>query len=86
MPRPVTIQDSAILDAARRVFLVRGYSASTAEIARRAGVSEGSLFKRFRTKTALFLAAIQEQSREQEQRSLLLAAIGQKPIRATLEG
>ena len=86
MPRPVTIQDSAILDAARRVFLARGYPASTAEIARRAGVSEGSLFKRFRTKTELFLAAMQVQSREQEQRGLLLAAIGQKPIRTTLEG
>jgi AcrR family transcriptional regulator len=58
MSRPVTITKDQILDAAREVFLERGFSASTVEIAQRAGVSEGSLFNRFATKEALFLAAI----------------------------
>jgi len=40
------------------VFLEDGIGASTVEIARRAGVSEGSIFRRFPTKDALFRAAI----------------------------
>jgi AcrR family transcriptional regulator len=85
MPRPVSIHDDAILDAAGKVFLAHGYQASTAEIARRAGVSEGSLFKRFRTKTDLFLAAMNVQSREQEWQENLEAGVGKAAIRPTLE-
>jgi len=85
MPRPVSIHDEAILDAASKVFLAQGYRASTAEIARRAGVSEGSLFKRFRTKTELFLAAMNVQSREQERQENLMAGVGKAAIRPTLE-
>jgi AcrR family transcriptional regulator len=85
MPRPVSIHDEAILDAASKVFLAHGYQASTAKIARRAGVSEGSLFKRFRTKTELFLAAMSVQSREQERQESLMAGVGTAPIRPTLE-
>jgi len=59
MARPTRITDEQILDAAREVFMADGYGASTAEIARRAGVSEGTLFKRFKTKEGLFLAAMQ---------------------------
>ena len=84
MPRPVTIQDSAILDAARRVFLAHGYQASTIEIARRAGVSEGSLFKRFRTKTDLFIAAMNVAGGIEERQDALLQAAGRAPIRPTL--
>jgi AcrR family transcriptional regulator len=58
MARPVTISDEQILDAAREVFLEEGFTAQTARIAARAGVSEGSLFNRFKTKAGLFLAAI----------------------------
>ncbi len=54
MGRPRTISDEALLDAAREVFLREGAAASTAEIARGAGVSEGLIFKRFATKDALF--------------------------------
>ncbi len=56
--RPVTITDEQILEAARHVFLKDGRDASTVEIARLAGVSEGSIFRRFTTKEALFRAAI----------------------------
>ena len=85
MPRPVSIHDDAILDAASKVFLAHGYQAGTAEIARRAGVSEGLLFKRFRTKTELFLAAMHVQSRGQEREEILMGSVGQAAIRPTLE-
>lgn len=58
MARPVSITDEQILDAAREVFLRDGIGASTVEIARLAGISEGSIFRRFPTKDALFRAAI----------------------------
>lgn len=56
MGRPRTISDEALLDAARAVFLRDGAQASTAEIARSVGVSEGLIFKRFATKDELFHA------------------------------
>jgi AcrR family transcriptional regulator len=59
MARPVTITDDQILEAARAVFLEEGFNASTATIARRAGISEGTLFKRYETKEKLFFAALQ---------------------------
>lgn len=43
----------ALLDAATRVFAAQGLGASTASIAREAGVSAGTLFVYFETKTAL---------------------------------
>ncbi|ADV67219.1 TetR/AcrR family transcriptional regulator [Deinococcus maricopensis] len=58
MPRPRVIPDEQLLDAARSVFAEHGYSATTAQIATRARVSEGTLFKRYATKEALFLAAV----------------------------
>lgn len=54
MARPRTITDEQIVAAAREAFLEQGFSATTAEIARRAGVSEGTLFKRFPTKEDMF--------------------------------
>ena len=53
MSRPVHIQHRQILEAARKVFLRRGYSVSTRLVARAAGVSEGSLFKRFKDKVVI---------------------------------
>ena len=44
---------SALLDAATRVFAAEGLGASTASIAREAGVSTGTFFVHFETKTAL---------------------------------
>lgn len=56
--RPPVISDEALLGAARAVFLARGIRATTAEVAERAGVSEGTLFHRYKTKDALFGAAM----------------------------
>lgn len=58
MPRTPKITNEEILAAAREIFLAQGFGASTLEIAERAGISEASIFKRFTTKQALFLAAI----------------------------
>jgi AcrR family transcriptional regulator len=58
MPRPTTIKDETIIRAAREVFLQRGLEGTTAEVAERAGVSEGSIFKRWKTKADLFRAAM----------------------------
>jgi AcrR family transcriptional regulator len=61
MARPARISNQQILKAARAVFLAHGLAkASTVEIARRAGVSEGSIFNRFPTKSLLFQAAMDE--------------------------
>jgi len=84
MARPSTIQNSALLDAARTVFLEKGFQASTAQIARRAGVSEGSIFKHFKTKMALFLAAMQVDEKNQAWRDRLTRSIGNGDIRASL--
>lgn len=61
MARPPSISNQQILDAARAVFLAHGFTrASTVDIARRAGVSEGSIFNRFPTKDDLFRAAMDD--------------------------
>lgn len=58
MARPVTISDEQILEAARALFTEKGPRATTAEIAERAGVSEGILFKRFGSKAGLHKVAM----------------------------
>jgi AcrR family transcriptional regulator len=58
MGRPQTISNEDMLAAARDVFLKHGAFGSTKEIARRAGISEAALFKRFSTKAQLFMAAM----------------------------
>src|SRR3954447_2987586 len=47
-----------LLDAAAEVFAERGLEASTAEIARRAGVGQGTVFRRFPTKDDLVAAIV----------------------------
>ncbi len=58
MGRKKITSDGELLDAARRVFVEQGFGASTKEIARQAGVSEGVIFQRFATKEDLFFAAM----------------------------
>ncbi|RKH13982.1 TetR/AcrR family transcriptional regulator [Corallococcus sp. CA053C] len=58
MARPVSIRDEDILDAAREVFLAHGVRATSAMVAERARVSEGIIFRRFKTKEGLFRAAL----------------------------
>ena len=85
MPRQVSIQDDVILRAAREVFLEKGWDATTSEIAAKAGVSNGIIFKRFKTKQALFQSAMQEQSDwGQPIPALLKSSLGRKDVAITL--
>jgi AcrR family transcriptional regulator len=59
--RPLTLTDDDLLDAAREVFLSRGLDATTADIARRARISQSVIFHRYKTKEALFLAVVERQ-------------------------
>jgi AcrR family transcriptional regulator len=83
MPRPVSIQDDVILRAAREIFLEKGWDATTSEIASRAGVSHGIVFKRFKTKQALFQSAMQEGDWGQTIPALLSSSVG-KDVEKTL--
>ena len=58
MARIRKVSDDDLLAAARTVFTSKGFAASTREIARAAGVSEGLLFQRYRSKSELFFAAM----------------------------
>lgn len=64
MARPIKVSDRDILDAARAVFLARGLRATTAEVAVKAGISEGTIFNRFSTKDELFHAAMEPELAE----------------------
>lgn len=70
--RPPTIDSQRLLAVARDVFLERGIRATTLEVAERAGVSEGVLFHRFKSKEALFSAAM-DFDREETPRRVLKA-------------
>lgn len=61
MGRRKSISDEDVLLIARRVFIERGVSASTREIAREAGISEAVLYQRFGSKDGLFFACMRPQ-------------------------
>jgi AcrR family transcriptional regulator len=58
MSRPTQYDHDELLQSLRASFLELGPGASTADLARRAGVSEGTLFKRFGNKKRLFAEAM----------------------------
>jgi AcrR family transcriptional regulator len=58
MGRHKTISDDDVLAIARGVFRQQGHAASTREIARAAGISEGVLYQRFGNKDALFFLSM----------------------------
>jgi AcrR family transcriptional regulator len=74
--RPPVISRERLLEIAREVFLELGIRATTAEVARRAGVAEGTIFLRFKSKSDLFRAAMQFDPDE------ALAFVEQMPARA----
>jgi AcrR family transcriptional regulator len=83
MSRPVSIQREAILDIARKVFMRDGYRASTARIAKEVGISEGSIFKHFKSKASLFLAAMEVEAGDPAWEERLLAGAGrEEPCKA----
>jgi AcrR family transcriptional regulator len=73
--RPPSIDGQQLLAVARQVFLERGIRATTLEVAKRAGVSEGAVFHRFKSKEGLFSAAMDFD--HEEAPNLLLKALGE---------
>lgn len=84
MARPKSIQTDTILEAARKVFMRDGYQAGTARIAREAGVSEGSLFKHFKSKANLFLAAMEVEAGGTAWEERLMEGVGKTDPREAL--
>jgi AcrR family transcriptional regulator len=82
MARTATISDERILSAARKVFLEEGFNAPATEIAKRAGISSGSIFKRFETKEDLFFAAM---SCESQWAGGLSSLVGHGDLKVNLE-
>src|SRR5579884_999471 len=64
-----------LLDAAQELFRERGLDVGVAEIAERAGVGRGTLFRNFASKEALIVAIVSERMHElaERGRSLLEA-------------
>ena len=74
---PAAAEDSAkrrqIIEGARAVFLTQGFdAASMGEIARKAGVSKGTLYVYFDSKEALFVAIADEQCHKQAESVFVL--------------
>jgi AcrR family transcriptional regulator len=83
--RPPVISDDRLLEAAREVFLARGIRATTAEVAERAQISEGTIFHRYKTKDAFFRAAMQFDPEEVLKiADTLMPRVGDGDLRSTL--
>src|SRR5215470_7193689 len=84
MPRPQTIKDEDILRAARDIFLEQGIRATTSQVAKRAGIAEGSIFYRFKTKAELFQAAMKPEVDDPPFLAHLSARVGVGDLRQSL--
>ncbi len=85
MSRPVSIQRDVILSAALKIFLRHGLKGTTAQVAKAAGVSEGSIFKHFKTKNQLFIMALHTEAKEMPWHKTLAESIGKGNISKLLE-
>jgi len=63
-----------VLDAAQALFRERGLDVGVAEIAERAGVGRGTLFRNFASKEALIVAIVSERMHELTERGRVLLA------------
>jgi AcrR family transcriptional regulator len=78
---------ASVLDAARRVFLARGYGGATLEaIAEEAGFSKGVVYSQFASKADLFLALLEGRIAERAAENERIAgrAAGAAALRALL--
>jgi len=58
MGRPKTIETTDLLAIARAVFRRHGPTATTRDVAKAAGITQAVLYQRFKSKDALFIAAL----------------------------
>lgn len=70
MARPPAITDDEVLAAARAVLLAKGVSATVEEVAERCHVGVATIFRRFPSKQALFVAAMSVSNDEEWTRFL----------------
>jgi len=82
--RPTSIRAEVLLDAARDVFREDGHAATTAKIAKRAGVSEGILFYRYKSKEALLAAVIDRETQPPEALRQVAKLAGQGTVSQNL--
>ncbi len=85
MARPPKITDEQILEAAHAMFLEHGPDVTTMQIARHAGISEGTIFKRFKTKEQLFTASMTKGMFTMEWIQSLNELSGKGDLKANLE-
>ncbi|MEQ9319957.1 MAG: TetR/AcrR family transcriptional regulator [Polyangiaceae bacterium] len=85
MARPRTIEDEDLLESIRATFLELGPSAPTNELAARASVSEGTLFKRFGNKRAMFVRAMEPPALEGPWYDDMQGLAGEGDLRTNLE-
>jgi AcrR family transcriptional regulator len=78
------IRDEDLLDAARDVFREEGHAATTAKIAKRAGVSEGILYYRYKSKETLLVAVIHRETEPPEALRDVVKAAGQRSVAENL--
>lgn len=83
--RPIEIPEDKLLDAAREVLLAKGLRATTAEIAAKAGVSEGLVFYRYRSKEALLVAVVRREHALPARLGELIARAGTGSLTEFLE-
>jgi AcrR family transcriptional regulator len=83
--RPPSIREEDILDAARDVFRKDGHATTTAKIAKRAGVSEGILFYRYKSKEALLAAVIERETQPPESLRDVLKTAGERSVAENLD-
>ena len=84
MARTRSIQDADIMKAARSLLLERGIGVTTAEVALRAGISEGSIFNRWHSKQDLFRAALGNEAGDPRWLRRLEAHAGKKALEPML--
>ncbi len=83
--RPPVISTERLLEVAREVFLELGIRATTSEVASRAGIAEGTIFHRFKSKEELFRSAMNfDPDAALSLVETLLARAGAGELRATL--
>jgi AcrR family transcriptional regulator len=83
--RPTHIRQEDILDAARDVFREDGHATTTSKIAQRAGVSEGILFYRYKSKEALLAAVIHRETQPPELLRSMVKTADQRSVAENLE-
>lgn len=83
--RPRTITEDQILEAAGQIFREEGHATTTAKIARRAGVSEGIIFYRFKSKEELLAAVIHRETQPPAGVLNLARRVGEGSVAETLQ-